>query len=48
MRTMVIVVILPLTQLLVEQMDVIGDAVLVEQLVELLIIHAMRALDFTV
>ena len=45
---MVIVVIFPLTQLLIEQMDVVGDAVPIKQLVELLIIHAMRALDFTV
>ena len=45
---MAIVVILPLTQLLIEQMDVIGDAVLIEQLVELLVIHAMRALDLAV
>ena len=44
---MVIVVILPLTELLIEQMDVIGDAVSIEQLVELLVIHAMRV-DFTV
>jgi hypothetical protein len=42
---MVIVVVLPLTQLLVEQVDVVGDAVPIEQLVELLIVHAMRALD---
>jgi hypothetical protein len=45
---MVIVVVLPLTELLIEHMDVIGDAVPIERLAELLIIHAMRALDFTV
>ena len=45
---MVIVVVLPLTQLLVEQVDIVGDAVPIEQLVELLIVHAMRALDLTV
>ena len=45
---MIIVVVLPLTQLLVEQVDVVGYPVLVEQLVELLVIHAVRALDFTV
>jgi hypothetical protein len=28
--------------------DVVGDAIPVEQLVELLVIHAMRALDFAV
>jgi hypothetical protein len=45
---MVIIVVLPLTELLIEQMDVVGDAVPIQRLVELLIIHAMRALDFTV
>jgi hypothetical protein len=45
---MVIIVVLPLTQFLIEQMDVIGDAVPVEELVELLVIHAMRALDLAV
>ena len=45
---MVIVVVLPLTQLLVEQMDVITDAVLVEQLIELLVINTMRALDLSI
>lgn len=39
---MVIVVILPLTELLIEQTDFIGDALSIEELVELLIIHAMR------
>jgi hypothetical protein len=45
---MVIVVVLPLPQLLVEQMDVVGDAVLVEELIELLVIDAMRTFDFAV
>ena len=34
MRTVVIVVVLPLTQLLIEQVDVVGDAVSIQQLVE--------------
>jgi hypothetical protein len=38
---MVIVVVLPLTQLVVEEMDVIADAVLVEELVELLVVNTM-------
>lgn len=42
---MVIAIVLPLTQFLIEQMDVVGDAVPVEELVELLVIHAMRTLD---
>jgi hypothetical protein len=45
---MVIVVILPLSEFVVEQVDVIADAVLVEQLIKLLVINAVRALDFTV
>ena len=48
MRPVVIVVVLPFTQLLIEQVDVIGDPVPIQQLVELLVVHAMRALDFTV
>jgi len=38
---MVIVVVLPLTQLLVKQVDVVRDAALVEQLVELLIVDVV-------
>jgi hypothetical protein len=45
---MVIVVVLPLTQFLIEQVDVIGDAVPVEELVELLVIDPMRTLDLAV
>jgi hypothetical protein len=45
---MVIVVVLPLTQLLVEEVDVVGDPLPIEQLVELLVVHAMRALDLAV
>src|SRR5262245_21918521 len=45
---MVIVIVLPLTQLLVEQMDVVADAVLVEQLIELLVVNAMRPLDLSI
>ena len=41
MRPMVIVVVLPLTQLLVKQVDVVRDAALVEQLVELLIVDVV-------
>ena len=45
---MVIVVVLPFPQLLVEQVDVVADAVLVQELVELLVINAMRALHLAV
>ena len=45
MRPVVIVIVLPLPQLLVEQVNVVGDTVLVQELVELLVVHAMRALD---
>jgi hypothetical protein len=39
MRSMVIVVVLPFTELVVEQVDVVGDATLVQELVELLLIE---------
>ena len=48
MRPVVVVIVLPLTQLLVEQVDVVADAVLVDELVELLVVDAMRALDFAI
>jgi hypothetical protein len=38
---MVIVVVLPFAQLLVEQLDVVRDAVFIEQLVELFLIDTM-------
>jgi hypothetical protein len=37
----VIVIILPLAQLLVEEVDVIRDALLVQQLIELLVVDPM-------
>src|SRR5215469_6241952 len=39
---------LPLAQLLVEEVDVVADAAFVEQLVELLVVDAMRPFDFPV
>ncbi len=39
MRPVVIVVVLPLPQLLAEQVNVVGDPVLIEELVELLVIN---------
>jgi hypothetical protein len=47
-RAMVIVVVLPFALLLVEEVNVIADAVLVEELVELLVVDAMRPLDLTI
>jgi hypothetical protein len=47
-RTVIITVVLPLPQFAVEQVNVIGDALPIEQLVELLLIHPMRALDLAV
>ena len=41
MGPVVIVIVLPFAKLVIEQMDVVADAVLVEQLVELLLIDAM-------
>jgi hypothetical protein len=40
-RAMVIVVVLPLAQLLVEQVDIVAEAALVKELVELLVIDTM-------
>ena len=45
MRSVVIVVVLPLAKLVVEEVDVVADAVFVEQLIELLVVDAMRAFD---
>ena len=45
---MVIVIVLPLPQLLVEQVNVVGEAVLVEELVELLVVDTVRAFDLPV
>ena len=39
--SMVIVVVLPFTKFVVEQVDIVGDAVFVQQLIELLLIHAV-------
>ena len=45
---MVIVVVRPLAQLLIEQVNVVGNAVLVQELVELLVVDAMRSFDLAV
>jgi hypothetical protein len=45
---MVIVVVLPFAQLLVEQMDVVADAVVIEELVELLVIDTVRSFDLAI
>ena len=42
MRSVVIVIVLPLAKLVIEQVDVVLDAALVEQLVKLLVIHTVR------
>ena len=41
MGPVVIVIVLPFAKLVIEQMDVVADAVLVEQLVKLLLIDSM-------
>ena len=41
MGPVVIVIVLPLLKLVVEQMDIVSDAVFVEQLVELLLVDPM-------
>ena len=41
MRSVVIVVVLPFSKLVVEQMDIVGDAVFVQELGELLLVDAV-------
>ena len=48
MGPVVIVVVLPLPQLLVKEVDVVADAVVVEELIELLGIDAMGSLHLAV
>jgi len=47
-RPVVIVVVLPLSQLVVEQVDVVADPIAVQELVELLVIDAVRAFDLAI
>ena len=48
MWPVVIVVVLPLSQLLVEQMNVVGDAILVQELVELLVVDPVGPFDLPI
>ena len=48
MRPVVIAIDLPLAQLLVEEVDVVGNVVSVQQLVELLVVHAMGSFHLAV
>jgi len=48
MGPVVIVIVLPFLKLVVEQMDIVADAILVEQLVKLLLVDTVGALDFAV
>jgi hypothetical protein len=41
MRSIVIVIVLPLAKLVVEQMYIVGNAVFVEEVIKLLLIDAM-------
>jgi hypothetical protein len=41
MGPVVIVVVLPFAKLVVEQMDIVADAILVEQLIKLLLVDTM-------
>ena len=45
---MIVVVVLPFTQFFVEQVDAVGDSVLIEHLVEPLLIYPVWSLDFAV
>jgi len=40
-RSVVIVIVLPLAKLVIEQVDIVGDAALVQQLIELLLIDSV-------
>ena len=43
MRTVVIVVVLPLSELLIEEVNIVGDAVIIEELITLLVVDPMGA-----
>jgi len=45
---MIVVIVLPFSQFLVKQVDVVRDAVLIDQLAELLLVDAVRALDLAI
>jgi hypothetical protein len=45
MRSVVIVIVLPFFELLIEEVNVVRNPVAVEELVELLIVDAMRSFD---
>ena len=47
-RSMIIVIVLALPQFVVEQMNVVGDAVGIQQLIKLLIVDPVRSLDLAV
>jgi hypothetical protein len=48
MGPVVVVIILPLPRLLVKEVDVVRDAILVQELIELLVVDAMRPFDLAV
>ena len=48
MGPVIIVVVLPFAQLVVEQVDIVADAILVEELVKLLLVDAARTFDLAV
>jgi hypothetical protein len=48
MGSVVVVVVLPFTQLIVEQVDVVSNAVFVQELIELLLVDPIRSFDLTV
>jgi hypothetical protein len=48
LRAMVVVVVLPLPQLVIEQVDIVADARRIQQRAKLLVIDPMRSLDLAV
>ena len=45
---MMTMAVLPLTKLVIERVDIVGNAVFVQELIKLLLIATVRALDFAI
>jgi hypothetical protein len=46
--SVIVIEVLPLAKLVIKQVDIVRDAVFVQQLIELLLIDAVRAFDLAV
>jgi len=47
-RSIVVVVVLPLAKLVIEQADIVGNAVFIEELIKLLFVDAVRPFNFAI